>query len=74
MDTGRIDERHLAHTDDTHLGTVTELGHKFLELGSYTEEIRTIDFINLHALRDSQTFVIRMDARLVLHLDFILDS
>ena len=74
MDSGRIDERHLAHTDDTHLGTVTELGHQLLELGSYTEEIRTVDFINLHALRDSQTFIIRMDARLVLHLDFILYS
>lgn len=72
MDTGRIDERHLSHAYDPDLGTVPEFAHKFLKLSGNSEEIRAVDFIDLHSLRNGQAFVVGMDTGFVLHLDLIL--
>ena len=50
----RIDEGHLAHTDDTYLRTFFHAHHHLFELVGYTEEIRAIDFIHFHILGNRQ--------------------
>ena len=61
VDTGGIDERHLSHSDDAHLWTVAKGCHNLLKTVSGTEEIRTVDFVDLHSLGDRQMLQIALD-------------
>ena len=54
---GRVDKRHLTHTDDAHLGAVAEVGHDFLKLVAGTEEVGAVDFVHLHAGGDGEVLV-----------------
>ena len=51
MYTCRVDERNTTHADDAQLGFVLDVHHHFVELGSYTEEERTVDFVHLYFVR-----------------------
>ena len=54
VDTCDIDERHLAHTYDTHLCTRRLHLLKFFETARKTEEERPVDFIDLNSFRNIQ--------------------
>ena len=50
----RVDERHLTHAYDAHLGIVAEALHHLLGAVACPEEVRAIDFVYLHALRNGE--------------------
>ena len=54
MQTGGVDERHLTHADDAHLGMMAVAGHDVLETGSSTEEVRSVDLVDLDTLGDGE--------------------
>ena len=54
MQAGGIDERHLTHADDAHLGILAEARHHLLGTVACPEEIRTVDFVHLYALGDGE--------------------
>ena len=58
MDTRRVYKRHLTHTDDAHLRTVAEARHDFLETVAGTEEVRTVNLVDLHSVGNNQVFVV----------------
>ena len=59
---GRIDERHLTHSDDTNRVFLTRhMRHDIVEFVGYTEEIRAVDLIDLHAFGDGQVLEVRLD-------------
>ena len=74
MNTRGVDERHLTHADDTYFGSVAHLRHHFLELGGNAEEIRTIDFVYLHTLRDDKVFLACGDIRFLAGVYLVFDD
>ena len=61
MDTRRVYERHLTHTNDAHLrmlALVTKHTHNLLKAVTGSEEVRAIDLIHLHTLRNGKVFQI----------------
>ena len=69
----RIDERHLPHADDTNgvflAGDVT---HDVVETVCYTEEIRAVDLIHLHALRNRQVLEIQIALCIFVRVDLVM--
>ena len=65
VDTRNIDERHLAHTYDTHLCTRGLHLFQFLETACKTEEERSVDFIDLDSFRNIQSVGIFHRCRLI---------
>ena len=55
VDARGIDKRHLTHADDTDTGTLMVQGtHDLLETVTGSEEVGTVDLIDLHTLGDSE--------------------
>ena len=53
-----IDERHFSHADDAHLRTLAVACHDVFEAVAGTEEVGTVDFIDLHTFGDGEVFKI----------------
>ena len=61
MNTRRVYEGHLSHTDDAHLrmlALVAQHTHDLLETVTRTEEVRTVNFVNLDALGNGKVLEI----------------
>ena len=54
MHTRGVNERHLTHADDAHLGAAAHVSHHFLELVADSKEIRAVDLVHLHAFGDDE--------------------
>ena len=55
VDTRRVDERHLAHTDNPHLQVILpDTAANLIKLIGYTEEIRTIYLVHIGMVRDME--------------------
>ena len=77
VDTRGIDEGHLTHTDDTHFGaSVSQSAHNLLELITGTEEVGTVDLVDLYALRNGEVFkVAQLEVAFLLgRVDLVADD
>ncbi len=55
MDARGVDERYLTHADDTDTGPLmVQSTHDLLETVTGTEEVRTVDLVDLHTLGDGE--------------------
>ena len=54
MDTGRINERNLSHSNDTDFRAVFGLQHDFLKFVGNTEEVRAVDFVGFYVFWDDK--------------------
>lgn len=75
MDSGGVDERHAAHSYHPHLRTVAERCHHILEPVCDTEEVRSVDFIDLDSVRNREGFLfgrieVRLRSRIYLVRDY----
>ena len=69
----RIDERHLTHTNDTdRVLLAAYMQHDLVEAVRDTEEIRAIDLIHLHALRDGQVLEVQMTLAVFVRIDLMM--
>lgn len=72
MQTRGVDERNLTHSDDTHLRMFTITSHDILETVAGTEEVRTVDLIHLHVLRNGEVLqVATLHIRILVEVDLI---
>ena len=77
VDARRIDKGHLSHADDTHLRTLMAQGtHDLLEFITGTEEVRTVDLIDLHTLGNREVFQVAHEevALLFVGIDLVADD
>ena len=79
MDACRIYKRHLTHTNDTNKWLLTLMAqdsHDLLETVTSSEEIGTVDLIDLNTLRDGEMFkVTQLEVTfLFLRIDFLRDD
>ena len=69
-----VDKRHLTHTDDAHLGPLAVASHDVLETVTGTEEVGTIDLVDLHALGDGQVLQIAgLHVGILVQVDLVVD-
>ena len=71
MNTCGVDERNLAHTDDTYFWAVSQLCHCFFKLGSDAEEIRAVDFVYLYTFGNHQVFFVYGNIRFFIRVNLI---
>ena len=71
MQTGRIHERDFTHTDDTYFRFIADDFHHIIKFVRYTEEERTVDFINFNSLRQKQYFFIMAYLPVIGQVDFV---
>ena len=60
VDSGGVYKRYLSHSYDAYLGTVAEGCHNLFETVAGTEEVRTVDFVYLHAFGDGEMLKITL--------------
>lgn len=65
MQTGRIYERNLTHTDDADFRFISHTFHDAVELIRYAEKERTIDLVYLYTFRQGEDFLVMMNLALV---------
>ena len=58
MQTRGVDKGYFTHSDDAYLGATAVACHDVLETVAGSEEVGTVDFINLYTLWDSEVFQI----------------
>ena len=71
VDACGVNKRHLAHPNNTHLGTVAKGSHDLLKLIASTKEIRTIDLIHLYTLGHGEMLEIATHICVFIWVDFI---
>ena len=71
MQTGRIYERNLTHTDDADFRFISHTFHDAVELIRYAEKERTIDLVYLYTFRQGEDFLVMMNLALVGKIDLI---
>ena len=71
MQTGRIYERNLTHTDDADFRFISHTFHDTIELIRHAEKERAVDLVHLYAFRQGEDFFVMMNLALVGKIDLI---
>ena len=72
--TGRINERHLAHTDDADFGPAAHIPHHLFEFVADTEEIGAVDLIDFGSLRYDQMLQIALHIGIGIGVNLVTDD
>ena len=75
VESRRVDERYLTHTNDAHLGTTAIACHDIFETVTCSKEVRTIDLVDLDTLRNGEVLqVASLHVGILVEVNLVVDG